>query len=211
MKNNYVDLLLDSEAITRKFGFKLVDVKLSGSIRILTVECNKGHQWKTPYEKVAEGKALCRVCAGATLNTNEKLIKAKGFAYKNQGKCLSLRYVNDTNLMEWETKAGIRFLASYKAVVDNGYWYLTKEELEKQKGTHLTKAAVLAFNNGAKCLSEEPVKRGDLLKWRCRYGHEFEAQYEEVSDRKDFCKECKTLSQKNKRVRRTNSRKLTNL
>lgn len=199
---NYVDSLLDSAELAKKFGLKVKEVKAVGNIKILTVECDKGHQWKTTFEKVSSGGAECKVCLGKYLNNNEKLIKAKWTALQNKGKLLSYKFVSDNSLLEWETESGVRFSSSYAMVVENGYWYLSKIELENRKIPYLERAKNFAKANHGECLTTGEAKRGEILKWQCSKGHKFEARFEEINNKRSFCKECKKNSQQ-KTKRRT--------
>lgn len=199
MRRSKTLIFVDAIQVAKKQNLNLLDIKTVDDISIVTLECSKWHKWKSTLDKLNEGEAKCQVCAGARLTPTEKFIKAKGWAYKNKGKCLSLSFVSEDTVMLWVTKEGEEFRATYHEVVNEDKWYGHFDSTLKTLPGVLPTAHKHAVSNGAKCLTTTGGARRQILDWECSEGHHFTARYDELINRKVFCKECKKESQQKNR------------
>lgn len=107
-------------------------------------------------------------------------------ALKNNGKCLSEKYINcDTNL-EWQCECGNIFpMRPY--CVKIGQW------CPKCKGGVRHNLDVLknkAQQYGGECLSTEYINSSTKYLWQCSNGHQFKTTWSNVQNQQSWCPQC---------------------
>lgn len=134
--------------------------------------CKESHEWEAIPESVKIGR-WCPFCAkNVKLNIEEMHVMAK----KNDGVCLSERYISSKSKIEWRCAKG----HIWEAVPDSirrGTWCPTCSNIsghEKLK-RNIKELQVIAQNRGGKCMSEKYVNNHSRYTWRCAKGHMWEA------------------------------------
>ena len=102
------------------------------------------------------------------------------------GKCLSKRYINIHTKLNWRCKEGHEWEATPESIKNKGSWCphcfgnakLTIEDMRE-----------IAREKGGVCLSEKYINAHTKLRWRCKEGHEWEAQPRNIKHR-TWCPEC---------------------
>lgn len=92
------------------------------------------------------------------------------------GKCLSKKYVNSQNKLEWECSEGHRWEA-VPAKVRCGQWCRKCSGNAKK---NIEQMCELAAKYSGKCISKEYVNNMTTLEWVCKKGHFFTASYSGV-------------------------------
>ena len=62
----------------------------------------------------------------------------------------------------------------------------------------------IAEERGGECLSEEYVNCDKLIKWKCKEGHEWDAVFTSIKNRKSWCKICCHISSSKKQMHSIN-------
>lgn len=103
-------------------------------------------------------------------------IKAK----ENNGKCLSIDYINSCTKMLWECSMKHRWRTKF-GHINSGHWCpkcSTKIAHKKQKLKNgLIKAKSMAYKKGGKCLSSEYTNFHTKMLWECKNKHMWKATY----------------------------------
>jgi hypothetical protein len=84
--------------------------------------CKEGHEWEASFGTVVNRGAWCALCSGVVVVPEDQLELARSTAIRKGGKCLSSRYVRNSEPMEWECERGHRWKAVYYSVVQSGTW-----------------------------------------------------------------------------------------
>lgn len=155
-------------------------------------KCAKGHIWKAPLHNVKYNNTWCPECAGTK---RKSIVDAANLAKKNNGKCLSKKYVNNKQKLKWRCKCGHLFSMNFSSV-SNGRWCpeCAKERVKKAISLSLGDAQKVATKNGGVCLSEKYVNNKMKLEWECGYGHTWKARLHGVKNGNTWCPFCKKTS-----------------
>lgn len=112
--------------------------------------------------------------------------EAYRLAEKHNGKCLSINYVNCDDKLDWRCENGHKFKMSLH-LVKKGHWCPKCAGNKKLTLSHVRK---VAKERGGKCLSQEYINSKTKLKWQCKFGHIWEATYNNIN-RGKWCPQCK--------------------
>jgi len=111
--------------VARKLGGKCLSTKFISQKYKLKWQCKLGHIWEaTPGNIIGRG-AWCGECRKDTLDIFQKIALSKG------GKCLSEKYVNSRNDLEYECKRSHKFKASPRNT-KNGTWCQKCARIERR-------------------------------------------------------------------------------
>ena len=151
-------------------------------------QCENEHTWTaSAYNVVGKAASWCPHCIKLTIDDCIKEAEKRG------GKCLDTEYINKRTIMNWECEKGHAFRLRLGAVRNNGRWCL-QCSIDRSK-LDISEAHKIAEKNGGKCLSTEYVNCTTPLKWRCKYGHEWEVAFEGVKRSNNWCPHCKYKSE----------------
>ena len=182
--------LEDAKKVAEKNkGECLSTVYINSSTKMLW-RCKNNHTWNASYNQVNSKKSWCPACAGCQKNTLED---AKKVAVENKGECLSTDYINAHEHMLWRCKNNHTWNASYNQVSSNGSWCLICSG--KQKKT-LEDAKKVAEKNEGECLSTVYINSDTHMLWRCKNSHEWNATYDNVTNRGRWCPSCAGVQKK---------------
>jgi hypothetical protein len=120
------------------------------------------------------------------ITPDQRLEACRKHAYDKGGECLSNQYKNTATKLIWRCSFGHEWEALPANVLYKNKWCpkcagnfkLTKDD-----------ADLLATSRMGLCLSEEPIRSVRKLKWRCQFGHEWEATYNNVK-KGSWCPYC---------------------
>jgi hypothetical protein len=137
-------------------------------------ECATGHRWSAAPEGITKG-SWCPECAGVrrlTLEEMERLAESRG------GRCLSMCYLNAASKMMWQCSA-------------NHTWSATPSQIRKGHSCPfcarvarltLDVLQLIAARKSGQCLSLEYANSSKLVRWRCFFGHEWQARAHSIRE-----------------------------
>ena len=146
--------------------------------------CKEGHIWNAPYRTIKE-KHWCLECSGhAKLSIDDCHL----FAKEQGWKCLSTEYVDCNTKYKWQCENGHIWDAKFASL---------KGPKDKHGCPYCKRVAPLSIDNcyslakemGLEFLSTEYINNYTKYKWRCAFGHEFDAIYTSVYQ-KHGCPHC---------------------
>ena len=149
-------------------------------------ECEYEHQWEATYDSVGNDKSWCPKCAGNVKFTIQDCHKA---AQKQNGKCLSTKYINSTTKYLWECQHGHQWVATYNNIKQKDCWCLTCAGKEKKS---IQDCYELAKSKNGKCLSTEYINIHTKYLWQCQHSHQWEATYSSIQQG-SWCPKCAGL------------------
>ena len=170
------------QEIAQKRGGACLSKEYKNAHTKLRWRCAEGHEWEAlPLNVYNHGK-WCAVCANHVPLTIEEMHE---LAARRGGMCLSGVYKNNETKLRWRCAKGHEWEAT-PANVKNGKWclvcagkaLLTIEEMHE-----------LAAAKGGRCLSKEYQNNHTKLRWRCAFGHEWEARPSDIKGGK-WCGQC---------------------
>ncbi|KKL80946.1 hypothetical protein LCGC14_1999660 [marine sediment metagenome] len=162
---------------------KCLSTKYINAHTKLKWQCKEGHIWEATPDKIKQG-SWCPKCAGNVRLTIEDMYK---LAEENNGKCLSIEYINAHIKLRWQCKKRHVFKASANSV-KIGHWCPKcagniKLTIEEMHG--------LAEKKGGKCLSIEYINAKTKLKWQCERSHIWMATPDNIKNGGQWCPTCK--------------------
>ncbi len=160
-------------------------------------KCKEGHEWEATLDGVKHKNAWCRRCYD--INQRCGLEEAQEAAKKRGGKCLSTKYVNSKEKMDWECSRGHTWSAQYDGI-KRGKWCPYCDRINKTRGKELLSietAKTLAKEKGGECLSTD-YKNGKIkLQWECKRGHQWDATLESIRLLNTWCNKCAIIKLSN--------------
>jgi len=144
-------------------------------------QCNKGHIWEAKPTSI-KNRAWCPQCSG---NVKKSINDMSRYAKNFGGKCLSKKYINNTEKLKWQCKKG-------------HVW----EELPRRvkyvnccpfcRGVRFTIKDMekLAKERKGRCLSKKYINMQSKLKWQCNKGHTWFAIPGAIKHSRTWCPHC---------------------
>ena len=146
--------------------------------------CKEGHVFeKIPYN--IEKGAWCNECNGQAKWT---LDKVKELAESKGGECLSVKYVGFDHKLDW--KCGNEH--KWQGTLHNAIKYWCDRCSNNIHKLNMDDIHRLSRSNGGECLSTECSGAWDVLKWRCKIGHEWKSSQQDV--RRYWCRACNKIA-----------------
>ncbi|MEN9407029.1 MAG: hypothetical protein RLZZ455_245 [Candidatus Parcubacteria bacterium] len=143
-------------------------------------QCKDGHVWKATPNSVRKGYdnsrkgTWCAICSGKKQHTIEEMQK---LAVKHGGLCLSNEYLNSKTKLKWQCKVG-HVWETAPGNIFQGYWCPVCRRIEINKNMPrltIEEMQRIAAERGGRCLSYKYINSKTMLKWQCKFGHEWEA------------------------------------
>ncbi len=171
---------------TSKNGKCLSNCYINQTTHMLWV-CDYGHTpWKSTFKNILKNH-WCPSCSG---NIIAKLEDCHNVAASNDGKCLSIKYINMHTKMKWQCKYNHVWEAPFNNIKNNNYW--CKKCSSKNSGRKkLTLYECLEFaksKNGI-CLSNNYINNNTKMEWQCTRGHIWKATFSNIKGGK-WCPGC---------------------
>lgn len=144
-------------------------------------ECSKGHLWEATHSSVSQG-SWCPYCAGNAVTLED----CKVLAHSRGGYCLSDRYINNLEKMEWMCNCGHKWKAP-RVKIQSGCWCY--ECFKSNRAIGLDACISLAENKGGHCLEICYINNKTLMAWRCKKGHVFKHNLQNIKNG-SWCPHC---------------------
>lgn len=154
----------------KKGGFCLSEKYITNKTK-LKFQCAQGHQWAMEPYHIKRGD-WCVKCNKQKAN-EVKLSEVKLFAQKKGGKCLSLKYINNTQKLKWQCRSGHVWIMTTMQIKQGSWCQQCRKD--KIKEGVFKEISAIAKKQGGKCLSPKYVYKSSSLKWQCSLGHEWSA------------------------------------
>lgn len=151
----------------------------------LIFQCEQGHIWETKPYYLVNNNSWCPKCYKSYKDDIELF---HNIAKENNGKCLSVNYINCKTKLTfqcqfghiWEAKPhDIKYSKTWCPVCSNSI-KLTIEEMQE-----------IAKERNGKCLSTEYINSHSKLLWECEKGHQWLAKPYLIKNVKNWCPICK--------------------
>jgi hypothetical protein len=160
----------------RKRG-RCLAVRYVNSSQSVRWRCAAGHEWLASAHSIRTGH-WCPVCAH---NQRLRLEEMSQIARERGGRCLSTSYKNGTTPLRWVCRQGHRWIARPANVKAGsrrkGSWCPRCYNGRRKFHARLSIAAMkgLAKAREGMCLSTQYFGSKFRLRWRCNFGHRWEA------------------------------------
>eukprot|EP00927_Polykrikos_kofoidii_P035920 TRINITY_DN30405_c0_g1_i2.p1 TRINITY_DN30405_c0_g1~~TRINITY_DN30405_c0_g1_i2.p1 ORF type:complete len:440 (-),score=28.07 TRINITY_DN30405_c0_g1_i2:91-1410(-) len=145
--------------------------------------CANGHKWYARYDRVRQG-AWCPLCALKPLRHSIEF--AFAVANSRGGQCLSTKYTNNYEHLEWRCAEGHAWQSTFRSVL-RGSWCRRCDVNGRRLG--LGHMRELAASRGGACISDAYVNSHTSLEWECKLGHSWFAPYNNIR-RGSWCPQC---------------------
>jgi len=176
--------------IARSRGGECLSEQYSYGHVPLTWRCGRGHVWKAkPNQIMDHGKwrgTWCRRCA----NEKEKptIEQMQALAREKGGECLSKKYVDHRQPLQWRCEKGHRWSANPRYCRDRWCPVCNRKPQRRLNQLTIEHMRELAQSKGGECLSQAYVDSSVSLRWRCAAGHEWNQVPKRA--RRDWCCTC---------------------
>jgi hypothetical protein len=148
--------------------------------------CEFGHTWSAAMSDVKNKGTWCPECA--RIRKLLTIEDAHEIARQCGGQCLSAIYVNNCNPLKWRCQIGHEWDASLSNVKNHGSWCpkcsgnvrLTIEDIHE-----------IAKQRRGQCLSQTYENSDAQLRWKCEFGHEWDACLNNVKYNGTWCPICR--------------------
>jgi hypothetical protein len=182
------ELLKDAKRHAVKHGGECLSDKYVVGTEHLLWRCASGHEWSATFRNVVYLEHWCHYCSG---QLNNSLEVAQELAAKRGGACLSEKYLNVNDHLEWCCAAGHKWSATLNAVKNGGTWC----PVCFGRYDHLPRMIEHAEARGGQCLATEYKDAKTKVSWECAVGHQWEAATDNVLNAGSWCPYCRWKSE----------------
>jgi hypothetical protein len=154
-----------------KGGQCLSDTYITGNTK-LWFKCKNKHKFLQSPVSLRHNGRWCMLCYKSE-KKEKALEKAKAYAKQKGGVCLSEKYINKNTKLKWQCSKGHVWL-SIPHTIFSDHWCKLCNRSETDRKV-LNQLHLLAKNKGGKCLSTSYSPHNNILKWKCKEGHEWQA------------------------------------
>lgn len=117
----------------------------------------------------------------------------RAIAKAHEGKCLSEKYINNSQKLTWQCKQSHKWNATANNV-KNGTWC---PQCAGNQLLSIEEIRAVAESRGGKCLSEKYINSKTLIKWQCAKGHIWLASPDNIRSG-SWCDSCARTANANK-------------
>lgn len=185
---NHVKPLEQLNYIAREKGGECLSTEYQGNKIKLKWQCKKGHIWDSKPNDIKDGH-WCPICA---LEIRKYTIdNFKEIAIAKAGKCLSHKYINGKEKLEFCCNKGHHWKAAPKNILA-GSWCpkCSLEILHRENKVTIEKIKEMAHKRGGQCLSESYISGQKKLLFKCNNEHIWEEKPYLIKQG-NWCPECK--------------------
>jgi hypothetical protein len=166
--------LKELQVYAKKKGGKCLSLHYINSQTRMKWQCKYGHEWFAKSYHIKGGHSWCPYCSGKAMHTINDMHE---LSRKNDGRCLSLKYINSMTKLKWECKEGHRWMAKPTKILI-GQWcpecrYVRSAEKLKDD---ISKYQKIARQRGGRLLSKEYKNALTHALWQCAKGHRWLAK-----------------------------------
>ncbi len=181
--------IVDMQSLAEKNNGLCISKIYNGSEHKLKWQCRQKHIFEMTPSGVNSGR-WCPQCAG---NAPKNIKDMQFLAKKRNGLCLSKRYRGSHIKLRWQcSKEHVFYAVPFS--IQQGSWCPICGRVghnNKQKFTILDMNKLAASKEGV-CLSRNYINTHTYLKWRCKFGHVWQATPHNIK-RRTWCPECARL------------------
>lgn len=176
---------------------ELLSTKYESSHKHLQVKCNCGHIWKITWNNLKNNK-WCPKCgkkktAKASKSRRNSIEKAQKYARSKNGECISKKYNNAHEKLEWKCEKGHKWKSSYHTVVNGKSWCwecFKKETAGRYHIGNINEIKKIIESREGKLLSKNYENAYTKLKIECKHGHRWEATTHMLKNGGTWCPCC---------------------
>jgi hypothetical protein len=110
-----------AKALAKSKKGELLSSKYSGNKAPMLWQCSEGHKWEASFGTVVNFGSWCGKCGGTLRDKKTQLKKAREFAEKKNGECISQQYVDNSSPMVWQCERGHKWKAAFYSI-QSGNW-----------------------------------------------------------------------------------------
>jgi ribosomal protein S27E len=194
----------DIRKIVEATGSKLISIDYKYNHDKLDVICPNGHLYHPTTKSIKRGNG-CSICYNSTENRKavkahpEKINEAIKIAEKHGGKCLSEKYENNREKLEFQCKNNHRWKTSFKSVL-TGAWCpecSTHSITENKRNEKIKLAFDIAKSYGGDIIDYDKNSIGKKITWKCAGNHIWQATFQNVVYNYSWCPYCKSSFSEN--------------
>ena len=179
--NNNLELC---QQVAKEKKGECLSIEYKNNRKHMAWKCEKNHIWNAVFDQIKRG-SWCPYCDG---KFNNNLDLCKEIALLRQGKCLSTKFKNILEPMEWECKKGHKWITNFNCIKNNGTWCIICAG--KNKHT-LEFCKEIAISKEGKCLSSKYINVDDkTMEWECKEGHIWNTSFHCVYSSNSWCPYC---------------------
>ena len=146
-------------------------------------KCRFGHSWFAGPGSIRNNKNWCPYCSG---NAKLTLKSCQKFAKDKRGKCLSEKYTNNKQKLDWVCSEGHTWKSCFSHIKNNNRW------CPKCGGTaklSLKDCQEFVKNKGGQCLSKKYKNAQTKMEWKCVIGHKWNTNFNHIKNG-NWCPKC---------------------
>lgn len=185
-KSNELEVLKD---VAKSLGGQCLSSIYLGAMEKHHFICSKGHEWKAIAANIKNG-TWCPKCKPERISASKRkhtVESMSALARKKGGQFLSSTFTSVNDKYEWVCGHSHKWIAAPSDIV-KGTWCPKCAKNSRRSSLQLMQE--LAISRGGTCLSEAYISSQTKLRWRCSYGHEWEARPDNVKNRQSWCPTC---------------------
>lgn len=176
--------LQDAHDIAAKHTGKCLSEVYINNKQKLVWKCKFGHIWDATLSDVRNNHSWCPECSG---RKPLSLDVAIDIATSRGGKCLSKSYKNNIQKLEWQCKLGHKWKARLLDVRNLNSWC---PMCSPTRRLTINDAKEYAASKQGECLSDVYINGITPMRWRCKYGHEWENKLTNMRNKQSWCPDC---------------------
>lgn len=150
-------------------------------------QCEFEHIWLASWNSIRWQDSWCPHCSPTAKPTLEEI---QIFIEKNNpgGKCLDSIYINSSVQMNWKCVCGHTWNTCWSSIY-SGTW-CPKCANQISPTIEDIQNFLNIYRPGGKCLDKIYINNHTKMKWECRFGHVWEARWQNIYNNKTWCPEC---------------------
>ena len=145
-------------------------------------KCKEGHLFEKRLGSINKN-SWCPKCSGKKKYTLEEVCQ---YAITKNGNCLSKEYINLSTKMEWKCKEGHIWENTFGHIKD-GQWC---PYCSGKYNNNIKLCKEIAISQGGECLSKEYINSSTKMKWKCKEGHIWNTNFENIKLSNSWCPIC---------------------
>lgn len=145
--------------------------------------CSEGHEWEAKPMSIKTNGNWCPECSPTRRLSIKEM---KEIALLRGGVCLSDVYTDCESKLLWRCKYRHEWKSTPHSVKSGGWCPVCGNTVKNT----IEEMRILAQKRGGVCLSDVYTNNSTKLRWRCRYGHEWESTPLNVKNSGAWCPSC---------------------
>ena len=145
-------------------------------------KCKYNHHFEKRLGSMRNG-SWCSKCSGKQKKTIED---CRVHAITKNGECLSEKYTNSSTTMEWKCKEGHLWSNTF-GHIKHGQWC---PDCSGKNNNNIELCKKIAIERDGECLSEKYTNLSSPMKWKCKEGHLWSTNFENIKLSNTWCPTC---------------------